>query len=469
MDKNKFNRNLSKRHGGRQQQLYLNIAFFGVFACAALIFLLLAFDKIPPVSEHKKTQKETISTETQSETGTESTTPKETLAAETSITISLMGDCTLGSAPDSDQYNNFGAFKTVYGIDYFFQNVKSYLQSDDLSIINLEGALTTAENSASKSDVYKGDPSYVSALSDSSIEAANLANDHTEDYGTAGLTETQTTLKDAGITAFGNDDTAVLEIKGIKVGLVGISAVDKQISECQTQLTSAINSVKEQGANLIIVNFHWGNDGETTPNSDQTTLAHAAVDAGADLVVGHHPHVLQGMEVYNNRTIFYSLGSFCDGGNMYPNDMDTVIFQPTFTFNTSKELTSTTNSIIPCTISSDSTFNNYQPTPAEDSEKTRIEQKIKDLSSQIGNSISGTDSSSDSNNTTDSNSTSDSANTTDSDNTSISDGDTTASSESETSSESESSSETSSDGNGSDGSDNSGSSGNNSTKLFLPD
>ena len=110
MDKNKFNRNLSKRHGGRQQQLYLNIAFFGVFACAALIFLLLAFDKIPPVSEHKKTQKETISTETQSETGTESTTPKETLAAETSITISLMGDCTLGSAPDSDQYNNFGAF-----------------------------------------------------------------------------------------------------------------------------------------------------------------------------------------------------------------------------------------------------------------------------------------------------------------------------------------------------------------------
>lgn len=154
---------------------------------------------------------------------------------------------------------------------------------------------------------------------------------------------------------------------------------------------------------------------------------------------------------------------------MYPNDMDTVIFQPTFTFNTSKELTSTTNSIIPCTISSDSTFNNYQPTPAEDSEKTRIEQKIKDLSSQIGNSISGTDSSSDSNNTTDSNSTSDSANTTDSDNTSISDGDTTASSESETSSESESSSETSSDGNGSDDSDNSGSSGNNSTKLFLPD
>lgn len=448
MDKNKLNHN-ADRGSGRQQHLYLNIAFFGVFACAALIFLLLAFDKIPPVSEHKKAEKETLSTEAQSETGTESATPKETLAAETSITISLMGDCTLGSAPDSDQYNNFDAYQSVYGIDYFFQNVKSYLEGDDLSIINLEGALTTAENSASKSDVYKGDPSYVSALSNSSIEAVNLANDHTEDYGTAGLTETQTTLKDAGITTFGNDDTSVLEIKGIKVGLVGISAIDKQVSECRTQLTNDINAVKEQGANLIIVNFHWGANGETTPDSDQTTLAHAAIDAGADLVVGHHPHVLQGMEVYNGRTIFYSLGNFCDGANMYSDDMDTVIFQPTFTFSAGKELTQTTNSIIPCTISSDSTFNNYQPTPAEDSEKTRIEEKVKELSNQIGNSISGDNS--------------------DANSTSGSDGNTTASSESETSSESKTSSETSSDGSSSDGSDNSASDGNDSTKLFLPE
>ena len=140
MDKNKLNHN-ADRGSNKQQQLYLNIAFFGVFACAALIFLLLAFDKIPPVSEHKKAEKETLSTEAQSETGTESATPKETLAAETSITISLMGDCTLGSAPDSDQYNNFDAYQSVYGIDYFFQNVKSYLEGDDLSIINLEGAM----------------------------------------------------------------------------------------------------------------------------------------------------------------------------------------------------------------------------------------------------------------------------------------------------------------------------------------
>ena len=87
MDKNKLNHN-ADRGSNKQQQLYLNIAFFGVFACAALIFLLLAFDKIPPVSEHKKAEKETLSTEAQSETGTESATPKETLAAEASITIS---------------------------------------------------------------------------------------------------------------------------------------------------------------------------------------------------------------------------------------------------------------------------------------------------------------------------------------------------------------------------------------------
>lgn len=381
MDKNKFNLNLNKKHRDRQRQLYLDIAFFGVFACVALIFLLLAFDKIPTISPHTRQNK--VSTEAQTETAsTESTAPKDTLAAETSITVSLMGDCTLGTDEYFDANTSFNAYYTLYGADYFFQNVKSYLEKDDLSIVNFEGTLTTSETRADKEYAFKGDPEYASVLTSGSVEAANLANNHSSDYGAESYTDTQTNLKSAGITTFGNDETAVLDIKGIKVGLVGIYELDTHL-ECRTQLVNNINKVKEEGANLIIVNFHWGNETETTPDSNQTTLAHAAIDAGADLVVGHHPHVLQGMEVYNGRTIFYSLGNFCFGGNTYPSDFDTVIFQPTFTFNTNKELTSTTNTVIPCSLSSESGYNNYQPTPLEGTEKTRIEQKINDLTSQI--------------------------------------------------------------------------------------
>lgn len=324
-----------------------------------------------------------MSTEAQTETAsTESTAPKDTLAAETSITVSLMGDCTLGTDEYFDANTSFNAYYTLYGADYFFQNVKSYLEKDDLSIVNFEGTLTTSETRADKEYAFKGDPEYASVLMSGSVEAANLANNHSSDYGAESYTDTQTNLKSAGITTFGNDETAVLDIKGIKVGLVGIYELDTHL-ECRTQLVNNINKVKEEGANLIIVNFHWGNETETTPDSNQTTLAHAAIDAGADLVVGHHPHVLQGMEVYNGRTIFYSLGNFCFGGNTYPSDFDTVIFQPTFTFNTNKELTSTTNTVIPCSLSSESGYNNYQPTPLEGTEKTRIEQKINDLTSQI--------------------------------------------------------------------------------------
>lgn len=390
MDKNKFNLNLGKKHRDRQRQLYLDIAFFGVFACVALIFLLLAFDKIPAIKPHTRQNK--VSTEASTETAsTETAAPKDTLAAETSITISLMGDCTLGTDEYFDANTSLNAYYSLYGSDYFFQNVKSYLEKDDLSIVNFEGTLTTSETRADKEYAFKADPEYASILTSGSVEAANLANNHSSDYGAQSYTDTQNALKNAGITTFGNDETAVIDIKGIKVGLVGIYELDTHL-ECRTQLVTNINKVKEEGANLIIVNFHWGNEKETTPDSNQTTLARAAIDAGADLVVGHHPHVLQGMDVYNGRTIFYSLGNFCFGGNTYPSDFDTVIFQPTFTFNTSKELTSTTNTIIPCSLSSESSYNNYQPTPVEGSEKTRIEQKINDLTSQISNT-SGTTSS----------------------------------------------------------------------------
>lgn len=430
-----------------QRQLYLNIAFFGVFACAALIFLLLAFDKIPEAKPHKK--KNSVSTEQQSESlSTESAVPKETLAAETTLTISLMGDCTLGTDENFDTSTSFDAYYTLYGEDYFFKNVKSILSADDLSIVNFEGTLTTSETRENKTYAFKGAPEYAAILTSGSVEAANLANNHSTDYGTSSYTDTQNNLKNAGITTFGNDETAVMDIKGIKIGLVGIYELDTHLA-VQTQLQQNIDKVKNEGADYIIVNFHWGNELETTPDSNQTTLAHAAVDAGADLVVGHHPHVLQGIENYKNKTIVYSLGNFCFGGNVYPSDFDTMIFQQTITFSTSKELTKTADSIIPCSVSSESSYNNYQPTPAEDAEKTRIEQKLATLGTQISGNITGGTAPAAAPDTGTSSSTENNTSETDSTDSSPS---SSGSSESDTSGSSETDS-----------------TGNNPVKLFLPD
>ena len=140
--------------------------------------------------------------------------------------------------------------------------------------------------------------------------------------------------------------------------------------------------------------FHWGNEKEEVPDSNQTTLAHLAIDEGADLVCGHHPHVLQGIEEYKGKNIVYSLGNFCFGGNQYPSDMDTMIFQQTFTVDQSGVKADNITNIIPCSVSSDSDYNNYQPTPANGDEATRILNKIQERTAMITDGTASTSESS---------------------------------------------------------------------------
>ena len=135
---------------------------------------------------------------------------------------------------------------------------------------------------------------------------------------------------------------------------------------------------------MVFVIFHWGNEKDTGPDENQVTLAKLAIDNGADLVVGHHAHVLQGVTTYKGKTIAFGLGNFCFGGNSSPSDMDTMIFQQTFTLGTDGSVTSEEPNLIPCRISSDYSINNYQPTPATGDEADRILQKIRDRSEGLG-------------------------------------------------------------------------------------
>lgn len=301
-----------------------------------------------------------------------------------SLTLSVVGDCTLGTDETFDYDTSLNAYYENYGADYFLQNVKDIFSTDDLTIANFEGTLTDSDEREDKTFAFKAPASYASILTGGSVEAVNTANNHSHDYGDQSFDDTLAALDDAGIVHFGYDETAVMDVKGIKVGLVGIYELYDHL-EREQQLKDNIAKVKADGAQLIVVIFHWGNETETVPDSNQTTLGRIAIDEGADLVCGHHPHVLQGIETYKGRNIVYSLGNFCFGGNSSPSDMDTMIYQQTFTIDADGVKKDNVTNIIPCSISSAAYdgYNNYQPTPAEGDEATRILGKITERSSWI--------------------------------------------------------------------------------------
>ena len=298
------------------------------------------------------------------------------------LTVSVVGDCTLGTDENFDYDTSLNAYFESYGKEYFFQNVKSIFEADDLTIANNEGTFTESYDREDKTFAFKAPASFAGIYSCSSVEAVNTANNHSHDYGEQSFQDTMDALDAGGIVHFGYDETAVMDVKGVKVGLIGIYELNDHLERKQ-QLEDNINKVKDEGAELVIVIFHWGNEKETVPDSNQTTLGRLAIDLGADLVCGHHPHVLQGVEEYKGKNIVYSLGNFCFGGNSSPSDMDTMIFQQTFTITNDGVQNDNVTNIIPCSISSASDYNNYQPTPAEGDEKTRIMEKIQERSSWI--------------------------------------------------------------------------------------
>lgn len=301
-----------------------------------------------------------------------------------SLTLSVVGDCTLGTDETFDYDTSLNAYYENYGSAYFLQNVKNIFSQDDLTIANFEGTLTESDAREDKTFAFKGPASFTSILTDGSVEAVNTANNHSHDYGDQSYEDTMTALDAAGIVHFGYDETAVMDVKGIKVGMVGIYELKDHL-EREQQLKDNIAKVKADGAQLIVVIFHWGNETETVPDSNQTTLGRLAIDEGANLVCGHHPHVLQGIETYKGKNIIYSLGNFCFGGNSSPSDMDTMIYQQTFTITSEGVQADNVTNVIPCSISSAAYegYNNYQPTPAEGDEAARILAKINERSADI--------------------------------------------------------------------------------------
>ncbi len=359
-----MNRNQSNKKFQISLQMVICILVFAILLLAAIFCCVRMFSAPKQIDVSIAENEAETQTETAEEIMASAAQPVE-------LTLSFAGDCTLGM----DQSMNYGvsvnSYYDLYGPSYFFENVFPIFEADDLTIVNFEGTLTDSEDRNYETYAFKGDPSYTSILTEGSVEAANLANNHSHDYGEQGFTDTKNALADAGIVTFGYDETAIVEVKNVKIGLVGIYELQDHLERAQ-QLKTDIAKVKKEGAQLIVVEFHWGVEKETAPDSNQITLGHLAIEEGADIVVGSHPHVIQPIEKYKGRYIVYSLANFCFGGNSTPSDMQTFIFQQTFTV-TGNEVTKNDDiTIIPCQVSSEAGYNNYQPTPVKGEEADQI-------------------------------------------------------------------------------------------------
>ena len=297
--------------------------------------------------------------------GTEvpTTVPTETEPQEERFLLTFAGDCTFGSNP-VNRYA-LSSFENTIGEEwsYPFANVLSYFESDDCTLVNLEGTLTETGHRIPKAFNFKGSPEYVKILTENSVEAVSLANNHSMDYGVEGYENTAATLTAAGIPyAQTNESTIFTTESGLTIGIYGTVYYSMDVEDMVAEITA----MKKAGTDLIIFAPHWGAEDYYKPNNVQEDAGHAAIDAGALIVWGSHPHVLQPVETYNGGIIYYSMANFSFGGNLYPHDYDTVLIQQEVIRHPHGEVTLGETTIVPCSVTSEKGHNNFQPTPCEE-------------------------------------------------------------------------------------------------------
>lgn len=297
------------------------------------------------------------------------------------ITLSAVGDCAIG-----DLHYGAGAPGSFAAelasvpdpLDYAFANVRKIFEYDDLTIANLEGTFT--ERKAWSNPVFsiRGKPEYAAMLPRAGIELVDVYNNHSFDYGIEGHEDTKSALKAAGVGYFGKDAIDRRTVKGVKIVTLGYLGGPEGT---KAQMLADLKREVGPGA-IVIVSFHWGVEAFYATHPDQVRLGRAAIDAGADLVLGHHPHVLQGIETYRDRHIVYSLGNFVFGANSQPKDMDSIIYQERFHLGEGK-VKRVDNEIIPVRISSVTNRNDFRPVVLEGPEATRVREKVDDLSKKL--------------------------------------------------------------------------------------
>jgi poly-gamma-glutamate synthesis protein (capsule biosynthesis protein) len=221
-------------------------------------------------------------------------------------TLIATGDVMLGRSVN---------YSTVAAGDFNwpFMYVEDLLKDADITLINLEGTLLSECPLTNEGMKFCGNTRHVTGLVNAGVNIVGLANNHASDYGSDGINETKSALESSKILTVGLGSPTFMDVKdktfaflsynSIFPNTVRISWADKE------KIRSDIQTVKPK-SDIIVVSFHWGNEYTSSPTKKQVELGHMAIDSGADLVVGHHPHWIQPVEIYKGKVILYSLGNF---------------------------------------------------------------------------------------------------------------------------------------------------------------
>ncbi len=310
---------------------------------------------------------------------------------ENTVVLSFAGDCTFGLF---NELNRSYGFPKVYeksgSVTYPFDNVRGVFSADDITIVNFEGALTQSENHADKQFYFRGKSEYAKILSGSSVEGANLANNHSMDYYEKGFEDTVTALEQEKIGTFWAGEPYVRTVRTdsgtVSVVMLSTSSIDIKNQSKFDELKRQIK-LFEAPNTITVVNLHWGTELAVKPSKWQTETARELVDAGADLIIGHHPHILQGIEKYNGVYIVYSLGNFAFGGNSKASRPETLILRAVFDAD-GGEVGKCRISAVPCyTTSSGSNINDYKPSLQYGSKGQAVIDMVLERSALLENGI----------------------------------------------------------------------------------
>jgi len=292
------------------------------------------------------------------------------------VTMTFVGDCVLGSNIDwpKDDDRTFPNVIEREGMDYPFANVRDYFAADDLTVVNLEGVLTDTDEGLMGGRKYnfRGSTAYAQMLKDASVELAVMGNNHTRDFGDPGVASTKAALTGAGVGYALNEDAFVFEKDGIRIGVISyISNIYSKNREAMPEIVRALR--EDRGCAAVVLCIHAGEEYSMRRSYGQRGIARSAIDAGVDLVIGHHPHVLQGLEIYKNRNIVYSVGNFVFGGNrkIRKEHRDAMAARVEMEFEDGKYVAQRLT-IMPVIITATLDRNNYQPYFAQGEEAEEV-------------------------------------------------------------------------------------------------
>lgn len=278
------------------------------------------------------------------------------------LALTFGGDCTLGRGHNFSYSRSFDEMYDLKGPSYFFSDVTEFFH-DDLTMVNFEGTLTTSTVHANKTFAFKGRPEYAKVIDEGSIDVVSVANNHSMDYLQSGFDDTVRYLSPY-VAVSGYARMPIVTVKGVRIGFA--SNVGWSFDTAQKNfIDNAIRDLRQRGAELIVFNYHWGIEKSYHSDATQRAIGHYCIDQGADLVIGHHPHVVQEVEVYKGKPIAYSLGNLVFGGNNNPSDKNCLIFRQNYTFDlNTRKISASSHQAIPYKISSVSWRNDYHPTKA---------------------------------------------------------------------------------------------------------